>query len=98
MRIILCALLVSCAPQLSIDQTLCRWQPIGSWTASEDGAAWVTGDAGLAYWDEDYCPSHRCLDVPAGDTVIFLGDPFSDGGDIYTEIGRHCNEATERGQ
>lgn len=73
-----------------MSQTFCRWQQFDSWTAPADGAAWVTGEAGLAYYDEPLCPSHRCLDVPAGDTVLLLKDPFAEGGDIYTEVGRHC--------
>jgi hypothetical protein len=86
MRALVLLLLVGC----SYDEPLCRWEPTATWTPTEAGAAWVEGDAGVAYEGHEHCPNTRCLDVAAGQTVVFLEDPWGDGGTFLHEPGRHC--------
>jgi hypothetical protein len=86
----LALLLLGCSFDATMSDPLCRWRPFGSWTAQADGAAWVEGTAGVVLEGADYCPSERCVDVRAGETVIFLKDPLDTDGDVYVEHGRHC--------
>ncbi len=96
MRTLLVLLLVGCSGEIvgaaeqvpvSPAELACRWEVLDYWQPppGDQGVAWVTGAAGLVlYGTEDYCPSFRCLFVPAGEAVIILKDPWAQGGDVYT--------------
>lgn len=87
---VLALLLLGCSLETAMADPFCRWQPVGSWTAPGDGAAWVEGEVGIVREGAAYCPSERCIDVKEGDVLVLLDDPLSGGGDFYSETGRHC--------